>query len=115
MEEYTLIPQGESELRNLSISPLGAYMEVPVSWFSREPGQGKHFDIDLIRRDGSLETDGKAGLSLASGYNKPDTYAFVQGSWKMKKENTVGILDLEEYCGIRINGTDYYFTQPQIP
>lgn len=116
--EYSLTssdPEAD-RLTNVRISSLGLYFDVPVDIFPEDyatcdPDDMPTFQIQMIRTDGSLLTEEEMpfGLSIATGYNKEDEYAHVSGAWKGGSEFTIYILDLSEYCGVQINGVNYYF------
>ena len=114
LPEYKLFTETETELTDLTISGLGVYFEAPEEWFRQARDDGSKLEFTMIRSDGSLyENNQEFGLSWSAGCD--EKYAHYSGAWKMKKKHammTIDILDLEEYCGIQINGVNYYYKEP---
>ena len=68
-------------------------------------------EIRMIRADGSVltreEMGEEVGYSMTGGYDAGDTETDIDGCWE--KGYLPEILDLEEYCGMQVNGVNYYF------
>jgi len=70
-----------------------------------------HCDIRMIRADGTIltreEMGVEVGYSMTGGYQAGDIETRMDGCWE--KGHLPEILDLEKYCGIQVNGVNYYF------
>lgn len=68
-------------------------------------------EFQLIRADGTVLTREEMGVivgySMSSGYQAGDTKMYVDGCWE--KGHLPEIIDLEEYCGVQVDGVNYYF------
>ena len=118
-DEVALYAEEETApLQKLTMSELGLYFEAPVSMFYDESKQNPHVSdtmyICLIDRYGEVIEHEKYDnpLSYGTGYNPKADWAFVSGSWKFEKPMEIGIIDLEDYCGIQIDGFHYYYREP---
>lgn len=69
------------------------------------------YDIRLIRADGTVltlkEMGESIGYSYSGGYSTGDTEEYIGGCWV--EGHMPKILDLEDYCGMQINGVNYYY------
>ncbi len=101
---YKLYPEepAESIVADLYVSRLGYCFTV-----SLDSEAECTFDIRLIRKDGSLYEQGYRG---SSGYSDGDESCQVYGNWCGGSSISVAVIDLDEYCGVQINGENYYFT-----
>lgn len=109
--EYELYPENPNEdsVTDFHVSRIGFYFTMPVG-----SEDDFHFDLKLIHADGTVwEGIGAAqdvGWRGDSGYSDEDTTAFVSGWWCGGSAVSIGILNLEDYCGVQVNGENYYFT-----
>ncbi|GEM_PF-1283159 len=70
------------------------------------------FDIKLIYANGTVDeyTGRDLGYQLSFGYNtEEDKITYVSGCWGGESIVSIGIIDLADYCGIQVNGINYYF------
>lgn len=120
VKEYPLYTKMEdAPFKNLTISELGLYFEAPVSmFFDKNKQTYQNHDrirFSLIDRYGKvleLEEDDQI-LSYGTSYNNEDELAYVSGSWKFTGEMEIGIIDLDDYCGVQIDGYSYYFRESE--
>lgn len=120
VKEYPLYTKMEdAPFNNLTISELGLYFEAPVSMFFDKNTQTylnhdriQFFLIDRYGKILELEEDDQI-LSYGTSYNNEDELAYISGSWKFTGEMEIGIIDLDDYCGVQINGYNYYFREPE--
>ena len=105
--EYELYAENTSidDITNFHISRIGFYFTTPVD-------EDLSFDVKLIYADGSVfeTTDKELGYRTNYSYSSEDEIAFVTGKWGGNSVSSIGIIDLEDYCGVQINGKNYYFT-----
>lgn len=69
------------------------------------------YDIRLIRADGTVLTDEEMGedigYSMSGGYGTGDMEECLDGRWM--NGHMPEIINLEDYCGLQVNGVNYYF------
>lgn len=101
-EAVLVSEDGEGELTDVRLSSIGLYFTAP---YTEEPFQ---FTVRLIHADGTLasrEEMEEIGLHL-SGRNQGDGTAMpVTGNWGSAP--ALRLIDLEDYCGVEINGVRY--------
>lgn len=106
--EYLLTPENpdKSTITDFYLSRLGFYFTMPA---------GEEWVLQMIRADGTVETESEStfGYTGSSGYSDEDVTARVYGYWCDGSPIAVAIIDLEEYCGVQVNGETYYFAQSE--
>ena len=107
---YVLVPKETSDdvLKNVHISRIGfSFVQPFVEGMVLRDLQ---YDICLIRTDGTVLTDDEMreiGRSYGSAF-LPDTGdTQFTGNWGGMP--AMKLIDLDEYCGLQINGTNYYY------
>lgn len=105
---------GEGKLTDAYISCIGFkftyHFDEPLT---EEDVNNMNVDVDfqLIRVDGTVLTREEMGVivgySMTTGYQAGDTKLCVDGGWE--KSHLPEIIDLEEYCGVQVDGVNYYF------
>ncbi len=98
---------GTERITDFHVSRIGFYFTSIVN-----ENFDDFFDIKLIYADGTVcEFTGRdLGYQLSYGHNTGDETVHVSGRWGGTSVVSVGIIDLDDYCGIQVNGVDYYFT-----
>ena len=98
--EYQLEPAGGTgSLTGFSASAIGFYFTMASS---DEPAQ-----VRLIRADGSVEKDTAFRASWSGEDGQQQTA--VTGVWCGGSPVAMGVLDLDQYQGIQVNGEKYLF------
>lgn len=69
------------------------------------------YDLSLIREDGTYFGDGAEDWNgyWGSASRSGDEPYSVYGRWGGEADIAIGILDLDQYIGIRVNDVDYFF------
>jgi len=70
------------------------------------------FEVNLIKADGTIMTREEMadiGMVENCGYSTGDTECDVRGYWETG--HMPRIINLEEYCGLQVNGVNYYFVK----
>ena len=106
--EAALLPEnGEGELTDVRLSALGLYFTAPCTEELPE------FTVRLIHADGTVageEEMWEIGVHLSfSGGDGADMP--VTGNWGSAP--ALRLIDLEDYCGVQINGTNYLLSPSQ--
>lgn len=109
--EYTLRPEtaDSSAPSSLRMSRIGLYFSVPVSDC---PTDQLTFDVRLIYADGTVASQEQTqdlGLSLRWSSPADNEDVEVTGHWGSGA--SIAILDLEDYCGVQVNGVNYYYSE----
>ena len=109
---YVLVPKESSDdvLKNVHISRIGfSFVQPFVEGMVLRDLQ---YDICLIRTDGTVLTDDEM-RELGRSYNSaflPDTgETQFTGNWGGMP--AMKLIDLDEYCGLQIKGTNYYYAE----
>ncbi len=100
------LPAADS-VTDFSISRVGFYFIMPI-----QKNGDTTFEISLIRRDGTLWRDVREELgyrAVSGGYLYGDTTIAWIGHWGGGSAVSVGLIDLEDFCGAQVNGQNYYF------
>lgn len=101
--EVALCPEeGEGELTDLRLSRLGLYFTAPALERPTE------FTVRLIHADGTVATEEEMleiGVHLTMSDAAEDGTMSVIGNWGSAP--ALRLIDLEEYCGVEINGVRY--------
>ena len=107
---YTLIPEesGEDTLKDVHISRIGFSFIQPVT--EGVAAEELRYEIRLIRADRTVLTDEEMreighGGSFVLGSDMTETK--FNGNWG--RVPAFALIDLDEYCGLQINGTNYYY------
>ena len=108
--EYTLQPEtvDSSTLQNFRISRIGLYFTAPAA---DTPADQLQFEIRLIYADGTVASQEEMrdlGVHLSWSGSADDAETEVTGSWGSGA--SIAILDLEDYCGVQVNGANYYYS-----
>ena len=102
LPEVSLVPEkGEGELEDVRLSALGLYFTAPA------PEGMPEFTVRLIHADGrvaSQEEMREIGVHLSCGGGDGAAMP-VTGNWGSAP--ALRLIDLEDYCGVEINGTRY--------
>ena len=106
--EAALLPEnGEGELTDVRLSALGLYFTAPCT------EELPKFTVRLIHADGTVageEEMWEIGVHLSfSGGDGADMP--VTGNWGSAP--ALRLIDLEDYCGVQINGTNYLLSPSQ--
>ena len=107
---YTLTPEENSEdiLKDVHISRIGFSFIQPLT--EGMSVKELRYNIHLIRTDGTVLTDEEMGEFGRSYRNlflpDADETKFV-GNWG--RVPAFALIDLDDYCGLQINGTNYYY------
>lgn len=106
--EAALLPEnGEGELTDVRLSALGLYFTAPCTEELPE------FTVRLIHADGTVageEEMWEIGVHLS--FSGGDGAAMpVTGNWGSAP--ALRLIDLEDYCGVQINGTNYLLSPSQ--
>lgn len=109
--EYTLQPEiaDSSTLHSFRMSRIGLYFSVPASDC---PADQLTFDVRLIYADGTVasqEEMRELGLSLSWSSPADNEDVEVTGHWGSAA--SIAILNLEDYCGVQVNGVNYYYSE----
>lgn len=103
-----LLPENptENSVVDFRISRIGFYFTVPSS-------ADDFLDLKLIKTDGTLWVNedgfGEPGFSAGADNSGSNTVTTWMGYWCGGSNVSVGIIDLEDFCGAQINGENYYF------
>ena len=107
---------GEGKLSDAYISSIGFgftyHLDAPIT---DEDIENMSFDcrVNLIRADGTVMTQTEMaeqkGYSQSYGFATGDTETYIEGAWA--KGHMPEIIDLEDYCGLQVNGVNYYFVK----
>lgn len=107
---YTLTPEksGDDTLKDVHISRIGFSFVQPLS--EGMSVKELRYKLYLIRTDGTVLTSEEMG-EFGYGYSNlflpdADETKFV-GNWG--RVPAFALIDLDEYCGLQINGTNYYY------
>ena len=92
---------GTGSLTGFSASAIGFYFTMASS---DEPAQ-----VRLIRADGSVEKDTAFRASWSGEDGQQQTT--VTGVWCGDSPVAMGVLDLDQYQGIQVNGEKYLFVR----
>ncbi len=112
--EVELVPEVPSEdsLTEFHVSRLGFYYTGPLP-----DGEIKPFEMKLIRSDGTIWEDcaDELGWRSDTTYLGDDDSMTVScvGYWGGGSHVAVGLIDLADFCGVQINGQNYYFVTEQ--
>ena len=71
------------------------------------------YDISLIRTDGtvlSVEEMKEIGSLYSVSFSPILTEAKITGNWG--RIPAIAIINLDDYCGVQINGENYYYVEP---
>ena len=109
---------GEGKLSDAYISSLGYgftyHLDEAISEEDYE-NMGFHCDVNLIRADGTVMTSEEMaeqkGRTQTGGYSIGDTETYIEGCWE--EGHMPEIINLEDYCGLQVNGVNYYFVEKQ--
>lgn len=66
-------------------------------------------DGTYVEDDGENDTEGYHGFWLSSSTSDDNDLFSIRGRWGGSDAIAIGILDLEQYAGICVNGVDYFF------
>lgn len=106
--EQQLVPENPSAstVTNFYISRISFCFTMAIP----ENGVGS-FDLWLIKNDGTLWKEGhdNLGFSATGMYSDDNTEITWIGYWGGDSVVSVGLIDLEDFCGAQINGENYYF------
>jgi hypothetical protein len=94
---------------DLSVSRIGIYFTVVFDEGSYDEPNLNISEIFLIYADGTVDknTMREIGCKLNYGYSTGDKTTYASGRWG---GHSLVILDLDKYCGVQIDGVNYYFT-----
>lgn len=107
---HTLIPaeDGEGTLKDVHISRIGFSFIQPLT--EGMTAKELRYEIRLIRADGTILTDEKMreiGHGGAFSLGPDMTETKYTGNWG--RVPAFALIDLDDYCGLQINGTSYYY------
>ncbi|MBQ3569775.1 MAG: DUF4179 domain-containing protein [Methanocorpusculum sp.] len=93
-------------ISDVYLSRLGFRFTMPV----QENGVNA-YELYLIKEDGTLWEDGAKELGWsATGYHSTDdTEVTWAGYWGGGSHVAVGFINLDDFCGVQINGENFYF------
>ena len=110
VETYTLSPTEDiGRVTNFTASAIGFSFITDITDL-------ENLEISMIKVDGSYidnlgasDTEGNCGFWLSAS-SIPNSEMFsVNGHWAGGGAIAIGVLDLDTYSGIRVNGVDYFF------
>lgn len=108
--EYALVSEeGSSDaITDLRISRVGLSFIQPIMEEMSE--DDFNYEIKLIRADGTVLTDEEMreiGVNINSSFGFGMTEVKITGNWG--RVPAIAIINLDDYCGVQINGTNYYY------
>lgn len=102
----------ELKPENIEISTVSDVKMSAVDFsFTVEADSLRRVTVKLILADGTLY-DGmgeKIGYVSAAGYSEDDSFISVTGKWCEGSPVNSAVLDLEDFCGLEINGERFYY------
>ena len=105
--EYALEPEGEGipEVSDLRMSALGFSYTTTGQELIQDLlpifSDGTVYDYEAFRED----------YGYSSGAEWGDGPHAVTGHWLGGSEMVLAVLDLDDYCGLQVNGVNYYFVE----
>jgi len=110
--QCNLEPEENNEaLTNVRISRVGFSFVQPIS--EEMSDEDLTYDIRLIRADGSVLTNDEMreiGVHSSVFLAPEMTETKITGNWG--RIPAITIIDLDDYCGLQINGENYYYVEP---
>ncbi len=103
--EYALEPEEEGlpEITDLRMSALG------FSYTTTD--EELYLDLKPIFADGTVYENFSEDYGISSGGEWSDGPTAVTGHWCAGSPLALAVLDLEDYCGLQVNGVNYYFAE----
>lgn len=93
-------------ISNVYLSRLGFRFTMPA-----EENGVNAYDLCLIKKDGTIweETSKDLGWSATGYHSDEDAEVTWSGYWGGGSHVAVGFINLDDFCGVRINGENFYF------
>lgn len=96
------------------VGEITAFTASAIGFSFTAPSSTIFFDIALIRSDGTYCEDSDQdfiGYEIRHGSSDAERAQQVTGNWSGRNAVSLGILDIDQYSGIRVNGVDYFFVK----
>lgn len=105
VDMYSLTPvTSDDSIRDFKVSQIGFYFEAA-------PGIDR-FNLAMINENGEyiqVDQGDFHGYHMSNSTESETKWMPVIGNWNGESAVSIGILDLDKYKGIQLNGTDYLF------